>query len=87
MAKLTVLDTTVSYYSRKNEDYISLTNMARYQDAERVNYIIQNWMRSRTTIEFIGLWEQLNNPDFKGIEFDAFRNQAGLNSFTLTPKL
>ena len=87
MAKLTVLDTTVSYYSRKEEDYISLTDMARYRDAERVNYIIQNWMRNRNTIEFIGLWEQLNNPDFKRIEFDAFRNQAGLNSFTLTPKL
>ncbi|MDL2216714.1 KilA-N domain-containing protein [Desulfovibrio sp. OttesenSCG-928-M14] len=87
MTKLTVLDTTVSYYSRKDEDYISLTDMARYRDSERVNYIIQNWMRSRSTIEFIGLWEQLNNPDFKSIEFDAFRNQAGLNSFTLTPKL
>ena len=87
MAKLTVLDTTVSYYSRKEEDYISLTDMARYRDVERVNYIIQNWMRNRNTIEFLGLWEQLNNPDFKSIEFDAFRNQAGLNSFALTPKL
>ncbi len=87
MSKLTVLDTTVSNYSRKDEDYISLTDMARYRDAERVNYIIQNWMRNRNTIEFIGLWEQLNNPDFKGIEFDAFRKQSGLNSFTLTPKL
>ena len=87
MTKLTVLDTTISYYSRKEEDYISLTDMARYRDAERVNYIIQNWMRNRNTIEFLGLWEQLNNPDFKSIEFDAFRNQAGLNSFALTPKL
>lgn len=87
MTKLTVLDTTVSYYSRKDEDYISLTDMARYRDSERVNYIIQNWMRNRNTIEFLGLWEQLNNPDFKSIEFDAFRNQAGLNSFALTPKL
>jgi hypothetical protein len=87
MAKLTVLDTTVSYYSRKDEDYISLTDMARYRDAERVNYIVQNWMRNRNTIEFLGLWEQLNNPQFKGIEFDAFRSQAGLNSFALTPKL
>ncbi len=87
MSKLTVLDTSVSYYSRKDEDYISLTDMARYRDAERVDYIIQNWMRTRNTIEFIGLWEQLNNPDFKSIEFDGFRRQAGLNSFALTPKL
>jgi hypothetical protein len=87
MAKLTVLDTTVSYYSRKDEDYISLTDMARYRDAERVDYIIQNWMRNRNTIEFLGLWEQLNNPGFKSIEFDGFRSQAGLNSFALTPKL
>ncbi|MDR1274833.1 MAG: KilA-N domain-containing protein [Candidatus Accumulibacter sp.] len=86
MSKLTVLDTTVSYYSREDADYISLTDMARYRDSERVNYIIQNWMRNRNTIEFLGLWEQLNNPGFKGIEFDAFRRQAGLNSFTLTPK-
>jgi hypothetical protein len=87
MSKLTVLDTTVSYYSRKDEDYISLTDMARYRDAERVNYIIQNWLRNRNTIEYLGLWERLNNPEFKSIEFDAFRNQAGLNSFALTPKL
>jgi hypothetical protein len=87
MTKLIVLDTAVSYYSRKDEDYISLTDMSRYRDAERVDYIIQNWMRNRNTIEFLGLWEQLNNPDFKSIEFDGFRSQAGLNSFTLTPKL
>ena len=87
MTKLTVLDTTVSYYSRKDEDYISLTDMARYRDAERVDYIIQNWMRTRHTIEFLGLWEQLNNPNLNSIEFDGFRNQAGMNSFALTPKL
>jgi len=87
MTKLTVLDTAIAYYSRNENDYICLTDMARYRDAQRTNYIIQNWMRTRNTIEFLGLWEQLNNPDFKGIEFDAFRNQAGLNSFTLTPKL
>lgn len=87
MTKLTVLDTPVSYYSRNESDYICLTDMARYRDGERTNYIIQNWMRNRNTIEFLGLWEQLNNPDFKRIEFDAFRNQAGINSFTLTPKL
>jgi len=87
MSKLTVLNTAISWYSHKNEDFISLTDMARYRDMERVDYIIQNWMRNRDTIEFLGLWEQLNNPDFKSIEFDGFRVQAGLNSFSLTPKL
>ena len=68
-----------------NEDvFISLTDMARYRDAERTNYIIQNWMRTRSAIEFCGLWEQLNNPDFKRIEFDAFKNDSGSNSFSLT---
>ncbi len=80
MTKLTVLDTTVSYYSRKDEDYISLTDMARYRDAERVDYIIQNWMRNRNTIEFLGLWEQLNNPGFKSIEFDGFRKSIRMPS-------
>ncbi|HAQ62664.1 TPA: DNA-binding protein, partial [Candidatus Delongbacteria bacterium] len=69
-----------------NEDFISLTDIARYKDPDRTDYIIQNWLRNRTTIEFLGIWEKLNNPDFKPIEFDGFRNQAGLNSFVLTSK-
>ena len=64
MSKLTVLNTAISWYFHKDEDFISLTDMARYRDTERVDYIIQNWMRNRNTIEFLGLWEQLNNPDF-----------------------
>ncbi|MCP4215773.1 MAG: KilA-N domain-containing protein [bacterium] len=66
--------------------YISFTDIARYRDLKRTNYIIQNWMRSRSTIEFIGLWEQLQNPGFKGIEFDAYKNEAGSNSFSLAPQ-
>jgi KilA-N domain len=61
-------------YSQNNEDFISLTDMARYRDAKRTNYIIQNWLRTRNAIEFCGFWEQVNNPDFKRIEFDAFKN-------------
>jgi hypothetical protein len=76
----------IALISDKVNDYISLTDMARYRDAERTNYIIQNWMRTRSAIDFCGLWEQLNNPDFKSIEFDAFKNEAGLNSFALTPQ-
>ena len=69
-----------------NNDYICLTDMAHFKDRERTNYIIQNWMRLRSTIDFLGLWEKLNNPNFKGIEFDAFKMESGTNSFTLTPK-
>ena len=86
--KITVENTeiSVSLGEATDNDYICLTDMARFKDANRTNYIIQNWMRSRSTIEYLGVWEQLNNPNFKSIEFDAFRNQAGLNSFILTPK-
>lgn len=76
----------ITLISHKVNDYISLTDMARYRDPERTNYIIQNWMRTRSAIEFCGLWEQLNNPNFKSIEFDAFKNESGANSFALTPQ-
>ena len=72
--------------SPSEEDYISLTDIARHRDAERTDYLIQNWLRSRNTIEFLGIWESLNNPRFKPIEFDGFRKLAGLNSFILTAK-
>jgi len=84
--KIEVIGREISLYSNKSVDYISLTDMARYRDTNRTNYIIQNWMRTRSAIEFCGLWEQLNNPDFKRIEFDAFKNESGANSFTLTPQ-
>ncbi len=66
-------------------DYISLTDIARYKSDEP-NDVIKNWMRSKDTIEFLGLWEYLNNPNFKPVEFDGFKKQAGYNSFTLSPK-
>jgi len=84
--KLNVNELEIVLYKQNEEEYISLTDMAKFRDSERTNYIIQNWMRTRSTIEFLGLWEQLRNPNFKGIEFDAFRNESGSNSFTLTPK-
>lgn len=75
------------YTFQKNEsDFISLTDIARYKDKERTDYIIQNWMRNRDTVEFLGIWEQINNSNFKPIEFDGLRKEAGLNSFSLTPK-
>jgi hypothetical protein len=76
----------ITVISQNEADYISLTDIARYRDAERTDYIIQNWLRNRNTIEFLGIWESLNNPGFKPIEFDGFKKQAGLNSFTLTAK-
>jgi len=76
----------VTLISQNEADYISLTDIARYRDAERTDYIIQNGLRNRNTIEFPGIWESLNNPGFKPIEFDGFKKQAGFNSFILTGK-
>lgn len=66
-------------------DYISLTDIAKYKNTDDPRFIIQNWMRNRNTLEFIGLWEALNNPNFNRVQFDTFRNEAGLNRFTMTP--
>jgi hypothetical protein len=76
----------VSIISQSQEDYISITDIARHRDSERSDYILQNWLRNRSTIEFIGLWEQLRNPHFNSIEFDGIKSMAGSNSFSLTPK-
>ena len=86
MVKINVLDKEITVYVQNNEDYICITDIARYKDADRTDDLIRNWLRNRNTIEFLGIWEQLNNPDFKPVEFDGFRKLAGLNSFTLTPK-
>jgi hypothetical protein len=76
----------ITVVSQTEQDFISLTDIARFKDSERTDYIIQNWMRNRNTIEFLGIWEQLNNPGFNPIEFDGIKKQAGLNSFILTAK-
>lgn len=86
MNKIKVLKNDVNLLHINKWDFISLTDIARYRDSKRTDYIIQNWLRNRNTIEFLGIWEQLNNPEFKPIEFDGFRNRAGLNSFILTSK-
>ena len=77
---------TVAVLSQNEQDYICLTDIARFKDPERTDYLIVNWLRNRNTIEFIGIWEQLNNPLFNPIEFDGIKKQAGLNSFILTAK-
>ena len=84
--KLNIKGTEISVHKINDDDFISLTDIAKHKDNKRSDDLIRNWIRNRNTIEFIGIWEQLNNPSFKPVEFDGFRKQAGLNSFTLTPK-
>lgn len=77
----------ISVYSEDlKNDYISLTDIARKREGEYPGYVIQNWLRNKGTISFVGLWESIHNPDFNYIEFEAIKNEAGLNSFVLTPK-
>ena len=83
--KIEVKGTEIVIYSKKNDDYISLTDIARYKNPTVPKDVVKNWMRSRTTIEFIGLWEKIHNPNFKGVEFDSFLFEAGSNSFVLSP--
>ncbi|HCS19671.1 MAG TPA: DNA-binding protein [Bacteroidetes bacterium] len=84
--KIEVKGTEITLFTSGTDDFISLTDIARFRDAERSDYILQNWMRNRSTIEFMGLWELFYNPDFNSIEFDGIKNMAGSNSFSLTPK-
>ena len=67
-------------------DYISLTDIARYKNVHEPKDVVKNWLRVRDTIEFLGLWETIYNPNFKGVEFDSFRKEAGTNAFTLSPQ-
>ena len=85
MANIKVLENEITVLKIEDEDYICITDIAKYKDNILANDIIKNWLRNRNTIEFLGIWEQLNNPDFKPVEFDGFRKEAGLNSFTMSP--
>jgi len=69
----------ITILSGRQDDFISLTDIARFKD-ERTDYLIQNWLRNRNTIEFFGVWERLNNPDFNPIEFDGIANMEGMNA-------
>jgi len=83
---LEIKGAAVAVLSQNQQDFICLTDIARYKDAERTNHLISNWLRNRNTIEFLGIWDQLNKPGFNPIEFDGIKKQAGLNSFVLTAK-
>ena len=86
--KINANGTEILYYTdeESRSDYISLTDIARKKNPLEPKVVVANWMRSRTTIEYLGLWEQLNNPDFKGLEFETFKNESGSNAFTLSPQ-
>ena len=84
--KIDVKGISIVIYKSGLEDYISLTDIARYKDISNTDSIIQNWLRNRNTIGLLGFWEKIYNPNFKPLEFEGFRKQAGLNSFVLTPK-
>ena len=85
MAKIKVKGRDIAIFTKNEEDYICITDIAKYRNSDRTDDLIRNWIRNRNTIEFLGIWEQMSNPDFNPVEFDGFRKQAGLNSFTLTP--
>ena len=76
----------VTVISQNHQDFISLTDIARFKNPERSDDLVRNWLRNRNTVEFLGIWERLHNPGFNSVEFDGIRIQTGLNSFVLTPK-
>ncbi len=81
-----VQGTAITVLNQAGDEYISLTDIAKHKEPDRSDHVIQNWMRNRNTIEFLGIWERLHNIDFKPLEFEGFKNRAGLNSFVLTPR-
>ena len=83
---INVKGTEIVVLTAQENDFISITDIARHKDSEHTDAIIQNWMRNRNTIELLGFWETIYNPNFKPLEFEGFRKQAGLNSFVMTPK-
>ena len=86
-SKIIVQDVPITIMNTDQSDYISLTDMAKARtDASRAADVIKNWLRTRSTLEFLGTWELMYNPDFKVVEFDHFKSEAGLHTFTLSAK-
>ena len=86
MEKIKVKGKDIEILSKGNSEYISLTSIAKYKNKQFPADIIKNWLRSRSTIEYLGLWERINNSNFKLVEFDQFKYNSGNNSFVLSPK-
>jgi hypothetical protein len=84
--KINISDINISILNINHKDYISLTDIASYKNKSRSDDVIKNWMRNKNTLVFLGLWEKINNPNFKPVEFDGFKTQAGLNSFVIGTK-
>ncbi|MGB3342269.1 MAG: KilA-N domain-containing protein [Aequorivita sp.] len=80
-----VKEQNITIFNKNEEDYISLTDIARIKNEDEPKDVVKNWFRNRSTVEFLGLWERINNPSFKGVEFDPLLREAGSNSFTLSP--
>jgi hypothetical protein len=86
MAKISVQNTEVTVISKPNSDkYICITDIARFKNPIEPKDVVKNWLRNRSTIEFLGLWEKINNPNFKGVEFDPLEIESGNNAFTRSP--
>ncbi|MDE6311646.1 MAG: KilA-N domain-containing protein [Muribaculaceae bacterium] len=85
MARLIVKDSTIRTLSKNGVDYICITDIARQKNPNEPKDVVKNWMRVKNTLEYLGLWESLNNPEFNGVEFDPILREAGSNSFTMSP--
>ncbi|MCD4681371.1 MAG: KilA-N domain-containing protein [Bacteroidales bacterium] len=86
MKKIEVIGREISINKTNKEDFVCITDIAKYKNPEAPADIVKNWLRSKNTIELLGLWEKLHNPDFKLVEFDQFKKEAGFNHFVLSPK-
>ncbi|MFH1826314.1 MAG: KilA-N domain-containing protein [bacterium] len=85
ISKMKVQDLEIVTVEKNDLDYISLTDIAKYREVGETDDVIKNWMRNKSTIEFLGLWEKINNSSFKPVEFDGFKAEAGSNHFVLSP--
>jgi hypothetical protein len=84
--KINVKGTEIVIFQSKDDDYISLTDIAKSKNSEEPRFVIQNWMKTRFTVDFLGIWEELHNRSFNRVEFDTVKNEAGTNAFVLTPQ-
>lgn len=85
-AQMVVNDQIINVLRIDDKEFISLTDLARYADEDDPRYPIQNWMRNKDVISYLGLWESIHNENFKGVEFDTFKNEAGSNKFKISPQ-
>jgi len=85
MTRINVSGTDISIFKKNDEDFISLTDIAKIKNSEEPRFVIINWLRNRNTVEFLGIWEKIHNPDFNRVGFDTVRLKTGLNSFTVSP--